>query len=351
MNKPTLTAARCWRAIVARDAAADGRFFYAVKTTGVYCRPHCASRLPNRENVVFFPTGSAAERAGFRPCKRCRPHHELSRTSETVVKVCRLIAAAEEPPPLRELAAAVNLSPFHLHRLFKSTIGATPKQYALALRNRRLQSGLSKHPTVTQAIVQSGYRSPSRVYSQPQSLLGMSPREFQRGGIGMRIRTAVVDSPLGWLLVAATDRGICLIELADEPTELRNRLSARFPHAEFQNSDATLTRWVRQIVRFLKRPAGHLQLPLDIQGTAFQQRVWQALQTIPAGETATYTEIAEQIGRPEAVRAVAAAIAANPAAVAIPCHRVIGKSGKLCGYRWGIERKQSLINEERKLKR
>ncbi len=336
------------QAVAPQASLPAGRFFYAVKTTGIYCRPGCASRRPNPENVLYFFTCDDAERAGYRACKRCRPRENPSSPPPAIVHVCRLIETAKEPPSLKELAAAVNLSPFHLHRLFKSAVGVTPKQYAVAQRTRRLQQGLPQEKTVVQAILQAGYRSGSRCYDQAGNILGMSPAEYQQGARGVRIRSTIVESSLGWLLVAATDRGVCLMEFADQADKLREGLAARFPRAELIEGDAEFVDWVQQAVRLVAKPTAQPALPLDIQGTAFQQRVWQTLQAIPPGKTVTYTEIAELIGRPRAVRAVASAIASNPVAVVIPCHRVIGRSGELRGYRWGLNRKQTLIEQERR---
>ena len=339
---------QCWEALLRRDPQADDAFFYAVKTTGVYCRPTCVARLPNRRNVEFFLSWSDAERAGYRACRRCHPQRQSSRSliPEAMAQACRLIEEADEPPSLRELASVTGFSSFHFQRLFKQTVGVTPKAYAIARRARRFAENLREDRTVTQAIYEAGFGSSSRCYEKATRHLGMTPSQYRRGGVGQYIRHAVVQCDLGWALVAATERGICAVELDDDPDRLRDRLATRFPAAELGGDDLEFTGWVKSVLTTLDRPACDLGLPLDIRGTAFQQQVWQALQTIPAGSTATYAEIARQIGRPTATRAVASACAANLIAVLVPCHRVVRTDGGLGGYRWDLQRKRALLERE-----
>ena len=342
------TSDQCWNALVRRDQQADCAFFYGVKTTGVYCRPTCSSRLPNRNNVEFFPTRADAEHAGYRACRRCHPQGPSSRSrlSEAVLRACRTIEEAEEPPSLTELAETAGLSPSHFHRLFKAVVGVTPKAYAVACRARRFQEGLREAGTVTQAMYDAGFGSSSRCYEQAADHLGMTPAEYRNGGVGKLVRYAMVRCYLGWMLVAATERGICAIEFDDHRDRLRDRLTACFPAAEFRGDDLEFTAWVERVLAFLDQPGRGLDLPLDVRGTAFQRRVWQALQAIPAGSTATYAEIARKIGHPLAARAVAGACAANPVAVLIPCHRIVRGDGGLGGYRWDLQRKQALLERE-----
>lgn len=337
-----------WDAVVRRDAAADGLFFYSVCTTGVYCRPSCAARLARRENVRFHDSCAGAEAAGFRPCKRCRPNEAslAERQAAAVAKACRLIEEAEEPPALESLAEAVGLSRFHFHRVFKEIAGVTPKGYADAHRANRVRQELTRSATVTEAIYDSGFNSNGRFYAASSRLLGMTPTEFRAGGAGAEIRFAIGDCSLGAILVAATATGICCILLGDDPDALARNLQDRFPKARLVGGDAGFEQWVATVVGFVERPQAGLDLPLDVRGTAFQQRVWRALCEIPAGSTASYAEVADRIGSPRAVRAVARACAENPIAVAIPCHRVVRRDGALSGYRWGVERKRTLLDRE-----
>lgn len=339
-----------WQAVARRDPQADGAFVYGVATTGIYCRPACPSRMPNRENVRFFDTWQAAEEAGFRPCKRCNPRASLAPNPavEAVARACKMIEEAEQTPSLNQLAAAVGLSPYHFHRLFKKTMGVTPKQYAMEHRLNRVRRNLQHHTTVTEAVYQAGYESGSRFYETAATSLGMKPSEYQQGGKGVSIRYAIVQSYLGWVLIAATERGICKIDFGDAPETLLARLKTSFPAATLQDNDPSFAAVVAQILAFLEAPEQGLALPLDVQGTAFQRRVWTALQKIQPGSTASYAEIARQIGRPNAARAVARACAANNIAVAIPCHRVVRSNGELGGYRWGVERKQVILERESK---
>ncbi len=337
-----------WAAIVNRDKTADGQFVYAVKTTGVYCRPSCSSRQAKAENIEFFADNAAAELAGFRPCKRCRPT-QLSQAQQHVEKIsqaCRLIEQAEVPLKLSELAAELNLSTFHFHRLFKSITGLTPKAYATATRSARVRTKLAGEGSVTDAIFDAGYNSNGRFYEQSNQLLGMTPTRYRQGGRDVTLRFAVGESSLGAILMAKSELGICAILLGDSPALLVQQLQDKFPQAELIGGDAEFEQWFAQVVGLVEAPKLGLDLPLDIRGTAFQQRVWQALREIPAGETASYADIATKIGSPKAVRAVAGACAANILAVAIPCHRVIRQDGALSGYRWGVERKKYLLEKE-----
>ena len=338
----------CWAAIKARDPAADGSFVYSVRTTGVYCRPSCAARPARPENIAFHATAAEAERAGFRPCKRCRPN-EASRTEREAAlaaEACRAIETAEERPRLDELARAAGVSPHHFHRLFKRATGLTPKAYADAHRSKIVRAALPKAETVTAAIYDAGFNSGGRFYEAAPKALGMTPTRFRQGGKGAVIRFAVGQCSLGAILVAATDKGVCAILLGDDPQALARELQDRFSRAELVGGDAGFEALVAKVVGFVEQPRLGLDLPLDVQGTAFQERVWRALTRIGVGETATYRQIAERIGAPRAVRAVAGACAANKLAVAIPCHRVVRADGEAAGYRWGVERKRELLRRE-----
>lgn len=339
-----------WDAVKARDRSFDETFFYSVKTTGVYCRPSCASRLAKRENVSFFASRRDAEKAGFRPCKRCKPD-QLPLQKEYAQKVaesCRLIETHEALPSLEQLAAQAGMSPYHFHRIFKSIVGVTPRAYAVAHRQRRVREHLERSNTVTNAIFDAGFNSSGRFYASSASVLGMTPSDFRAGGANAEMRFAVGQCSLGSILVAATDKGITSISLGDDPDTLVRDLQDRFPKATLIGADPSFEDTVAKVVGLVEAPETGLDLPLDIRGTAFQHRVWEALRAIPPGTTATYREIAERIGMPKAVRAVAAACAANKIAVIIPCHRVIRTDGSLSGYRWGVERKRALIGRETK---
>jgi AraC family transcriptional regulator, regulatory protein of adaptative response / methylated-DNA-[protein]-cysteine methyltransferase len=337
-----------WDAVVRRNSAADGAFFYSVRTTGVYCRPSCAARLPRRENVAFHLSTRDAERAGFRPCKRCRPNQAslAARQAAEVARACRLIEESEHMPSLDSLASAVGMSRFHFHRVFKAITGLTPRAYAAAHRSNRVRSELTRSATVTDAIYGAGFNSNARFYETSSKVLGMTPTTFRAGGAGAEIRFAVGECSLGSILVAASDKGVCAILLGDDPDTLTRDLQDRFPRATLTGGDKPFERWVAQVIGFVEAPRLGLDLPLDVRGTAFQQRVWRALVEIPAGSTASYREIAQKIGAPAAVRAVAQACAANTLAVAIPCHRVVRNDGGLAGYRWGVQRKRVLLEKE-----
>lgn len=337
-----------WAAVLARDARFDGQFFYSVKTTGVYCRPSCASRTARPENVAFHDTAADAERAGYRPCRRCRPDQPAlaQQHCAIVAELCRFIADADHVPTLGELARRAGMSAYHLHRVFKSNTGATPRAYAAAHRAQRLRQALERSANVTEAIYAAGYSSSSRFYEKAGDVLGMTPKRYRKGGADTEIRFAVGECALGAILVAASGRGVCAILIGDHPDALARDLQDRFPRAHLIGGDAGFERWVAAVVGFVEAPGLGLDLPLDVRGTVFQQRVWQALRDIPAGNTVSYTELAKRIGAPKAVRAVAQACAANPLAVAIPCHRVVRNDGGLSGYRWGVERKRALLERE-----
>ncbi len=337
-----------WQALVHRDAAADDRFYYSVATTGVYCRPSCAARLAKRENVRFHRTCEQAERAGFRACKRCRPNEaSLSeRQRDAVTLACRLIEAADAAPNLTELANAAGLSRFHFHRVFKAITGVTPKAYVAEHRNGQVQKKLQKGTLVAEAIFSAGFSSNSRFYETATERLGMKPAAFRAGGAGTVIRFAVGECSLGSVLVAASEIGVCAIFLGDDRNALTRELQDRFPKARIVSGDTTFDQWVADTVALVEKPALGLTLPLDIRGTAFQLRVWKALRQIPPGTTASYVEVAARIGQPKAARAVANACAANPIAIAIPCHRVVHTDKSLSGYRWGVERKAALLERE-----
>lgn len=337
-----------WKRVLARDASADGAFYYSVKTTGVYCRPSCPSRTARPENVAFHATREDARLAGFRPCKRCKPDQRSlgEQYAARITKACRIIESAGTVPNLELLATRVDLSAYHFHRLFKAVTGLTPRKYFLAHRARRVQAQLSTTRSVTDAIFEAGYGSNSRFYEKANEVLGMTPAAYRAGGANNIIRFAVGECSLGSILVAQSERGICAILLGDDPDALVRDLQDRFPRANVIGGDSSFETLVAQVVGFVEAPAIGLDLPLDIRGTAFQQRVWQALREIPPGATASYTDIAHRIGLPKAVRAVAQACAANALAVAIPCHRVVRNDGSVSGYRWGVVRKQTLLTRE-----
>jgi AraC family transcriptional regulator, regulatory protein of adaptative response / methylated-DNA-[protein]-cysteine methyltransferase len=354
--KPTTQSAEAaddprWNAVIARDPARDGEFVFAVSSTGVYCRPSCAARRPRRENVQFFLGPEQAERAGYRACLRCHPKSfSVNSQSDGVKAICRFIELhLDEPLTLDRLGREFHQSPFHLQRRFKQALGITPRAYADSCRLRLLKSNLQAGDSVTRAMYDAGYGSSSRLYEKTASQLGMTPDKYRRGAIAATIRHTCADSPLGRMLIAATERGICSIQFARTDGELIEGLKHEFPFASRKRDDGGLQSWVSALLRHLRGEDldSPPSLPLDIRATAFQRRVWTYLQSIPFGATRSYSEVAKAIGRPRAVRAVARACATNPVAVAIPCHRIVHQDGSISGYRWGIERKQALLKMER----
>lgn len=340
-----------WNAVLRRDPKAEGKFYYAVVTTGVYCRPTCASRRAKRENVRFFASCAEAEAAGFRPCQRCQPRalglgdgHAAK-----VLEACRRIEASDTPPSLDTLARAAGLSRFHFHRVFTRVTGVTPKAYTKAHRATRVRQTLRDRATVTEAIYEAGFNSNGRFYAESSRLLGMTPKKFSQGAPGETIRFTIAPCSLGFVLVATSAKGICAIALGDSKAKLAGELPALFPEAHLMPGERELRGVVAKVVRLVERPRLGLDLPLDVRGTIFQQKVWAALVEIPLGSTTSYSEIARRIGTPRAVRAVAGAVASNNLALAIPCHRVVRADGDLCGYRWGPKRKRALIEREQAL--
>lgn len=341
-----LTDEQCWQAVCGRDAHCDGQFVFAVRTTGIYCRPSCRARHPRRENVRFFACAEEAQAAGFRPCKRCQPDQAdpQQQRMAKVEQACRLLEQ-ETPVTLEALAKAVAMSPWHFHRLFKSATGMTPKAWQLAFRARRLRTALADTPTITDAILAAGFPDSSSYYRQADAALGMTARQYRRGGDDTDVYYALSRCTLGHCLVAQSERGICAILLADNDAALREELQRIFPHARHAQDEAFAAR-VAQVVCRLDNPDSPFTLPLDLRGTAFQLQVWDALRTIPAGQTVSYQTLASAIGKPRAVRAVASACAANTLAIIIPCHRVVRADGTLSGYRWGATRKARLLRRE-----
>ena len=339
---------RYWEAVVGRDTKLDGEFFFAVSTTGVYCRPSCAARRPRRENVEFFRTPEAAEKAGYRACLRCRPRaFSGNAESDGAKTICRFIEQhLDEPLTLGRLAKEFHQSPFHLQRRFKAVLGITPREYADSCRLKMLKRNLQAGDSVTRAMYDAGYGSSSRLYERTASQLGMTPDKYRRGAIAATIRYTIADSPLGRMLIAATEKGICAIQFARTDSELLEGLKREFPFAVRRPDDGELQAWVSTLLHHLRGKNLNSSLPLDIRATAFQRRVWAYLQSIPFGETKSYADVAKAIGKPRAVRAVARACATNPVAVAIPCHRVVREDGTMGGYRWGLERKKALLEME-----
>ncbi|SFB63858.1 bifunctional DNA-binding transcriptional regulator/O6-methylguanine-DNA methyltransferase Ada [Azotobacter beijerinckii] len=337
-----------WAALLARDPQADGRFVYSVKTTGVYCRPSCPARRARPENVAFHADAAEAERAGFRPCRRCRPERgsPAQERAAKVAALCRFIEAAGQSPTLDELARQAGWSPWHLQRTFKALVGLTPRAYAAAQRAGRMRRELAHGAPVTEALYAAGYGSGGRFHAEADQVLGMTAGRYRKGGAGSTIRFALGQCSLGAILVAQSERGVCAIFLGDDPEALLRDLQERFSAAELIGGDAAFEQLVAEVVGFVEAPRLGLELPLDIRGTAFQQRVWAVLRQIPPGTTLSYAEVATLAGVPTAVRAVARACAANALAVAIPCHRVVRSDGGLSGYRWGVERKRALLERE-----
>jgi len=335
-----------WQQVMARDARQDGRFVFAVRTTGIYCRPSCPSRRPRRDSVEFFTAPREAEQAGYRACLRCKPT-EISAQAQAVMRARKLLDEAVGVLTLAELSQRVGLSPFHLQRLFKRATGLSPREYQSARRMRQVKHGLRKGDNVTTALYDAGFGSPSRLYEKTGQQMGMTPGAYRRGGAGMVIQYAVVPSPLGRLLVAATPRGVCAVRFGENVGELESELREEFSAAEIRRDDAALKPYLQPLLASLRGERVTMELPLDVRATAFQNRVWGALRAIPAGETRSYTDVARAIGDPKAVRAVARACARNPVALAVPCHRVVRSDGELAGYRWGVARKIKLLEEER----
>ncbi|AKU97918.1 ADA regulatory protein / Methylated-DNA--protein-cysteine methyltransferase [Labilithrix luteola] len=337
-----------WARIVARDKMADGQFWYSVLTTGIYCRPSCPSRTAHPKNVTIHDTLESARATGFRPCKRCNPEGPSveSENAALVVKACRIIEESEEEPSLESLAESVGRSPSYFHRVFKAATGLTPKDYAAADRAKKVREGLETGNSVTESIYDAGFNSSGRFYEKSTGMLGMTPTKYRAGGANEEIRFAVGQTSLGAILVASSIKGVAAILLGDDPEELVHSLQDRFPKAHLIGADREYETLIARVVGFVENPTVGLDLPLDVRGTAFQRRVWRALQAIPVGETASYAEIARRIGVPEFVRAVASACAANNLAVAIPCHRVIRNNGGLSGYAWGVARKRALLERE-----
>ncbi|MFD1197815.1 bifunctional DNA-binding transcriptional regulator/O6-methylguanine-DNA methyltransferase Ada [Brucella gallinifaecis] len=347
-----------WRQVLSRDKGADGQFVYAVRTTGIYCRPSCPSRRGKRENVEFFNRCEEAEQAGFRPCMRCRPHldatldaQDNARYANMVSAACRFIENADSVPSLEEIAQAAGASPAHFHRIFKNFTGLTPKAYADAHRAEKMRAVLKDNARITDAIYEAGYNSSSRFYEASDRILGMNPKAFKSGGENEIIHFAIGQSALGAVLVAVSGKGVCAILMGDDPQELIIDLERRFSKAQLVGADRDFEDHIAQAIGFVENPAIGFNLPLDLRGTAFQQRVWQALREIPYGKTISYSELSAKMGLPKSARAVAQACGANKIAVAIPCHRVVRHDGGLSGYRWGIERKRELLEKERQTRR
>jgi len=340
---------RLWQAVLGREARFDGAFVYAVQTTGIYCRPSCSSRKPARRNVAFYPLPEVAEQAGYRPCRRCQPDRLEAEDPqiEQARRICRYVEShLDEPLTLEALGEQFHTSPYHLQRTFKEIVGVSPQQYAEACRMGQVRTALRRGDGIGEAAYSSGFGSISRLYDKAGAQLGMTPGTYQQGGAGVEIVYTLEPCPLGRLLVAATDRGICAVKLGDEDAALEEDLRAEFSQARLRRDAGSLGAWVPAIVRYLEGDLPHLDLPLDVQGTAFQRRVWQELQAIPFGETRSYGQVARAIGRPKAARAVAQACAANPTALVVPCHRVVRQDGTPGGYRWGVERKEALLRRE-----
>jgi AraC family transcriptional regulator of adaptative response/methylated-DNA-[protein]-cysteine methyltransferase len=345
---PRVSDERRWQAVVERDANFDERFVFAVSSTGVYCRPSCAARRPRRENVSFFDTTGAAEKAGFRACLRCRPLASGGNAQmKTVKAMCRFIEShLDEPITLARLGEEFGQSPFHLQRTFKAVLGITPRAYADSCRMNQLKQNLRSGHSVTRAMYDAGYGSSSRLYERTASQMGMTPDKYRRGAVAANVRYTVTNSPLGKMLIAATEKGVCTIQFGDTEEELELAVKHEFPFAFRRRDDAGLQKWTQQVLPQLRGEQTNVGLPLDIKATAFQRRVWSYLQSIPVGETRSYQQVAKSIGQPTAARAVARACATNPVAIAIPCHRIVRENGDMGGYRWGMERKKTLLQME-----
>lgn len=343
--------AHYWQSVQTRDKNADGSFVYAVRSTKIYCRPSCPSRRPKREQVVFFPLPEAAEQAGFRPCRRCQPRNADGYTNEQIEfiqQACRAIEAhLDDDLSLASLGAQLHISPHHLQRSFKRIMGITPRQYAETCRLGQFKSRLRDGESVTRAMYEAGYSSSSRLYERAPEHLGMTPTTYRKGGLGMTVHYTIVDCPLGRLLVAATNRGICGVSLGDSDAALEAALRKEYPAAHIHRDESKLGEWVGAFLSYLNGRQPDLNLPVDVQATAFQWQVWEALRAIPSGSTRSYSEVARTVGHPQAARAVARACATNPVALVIPCHRVVRENGDLGGYRWGTERKQRLLTQEK----
>jgi len=334
-----------WRQVMARDARQDGRFVFAVRTTGIYCRPSCPSRRPRRDSVEFFADPQQAERAGYRACLRCKPT-ELSAQARAIMRARQLLDEAEGVLTLAELSKGVGVSPFHLQRLFKRATGLSPREYQSARRMQQVKHGLRKGDDVTTALYDAGFGSPSRLYEKTSEQLGMTPGTYRRGGAGMTIQYGIVPSPLGRLLVAATSRGLCAVRFGESANDMERELRAEFSAAALHRDDSALQPYLQSLLASLRGENRTVDLPLDVRATAFQKKVWDVLRRIPRGETRSYSEVAHAIGDDKAVRAVARACASNPVAIVVPCHRVVRSDGELAGYRWGVERKQKLLERE-----
>lgn len=339
---------RCWQVVAARDDSCAASFVYAVLTTGIFCRPGCPARLPQRENIKFFPDAATARMAGYRPCRRCLPDKDSAQEEQArkIVAACRLLESCEEEPVLAQLAEAAAMSPRHLHREFKRMVGVTPKQYASYWRTRRFQALLEEGATVTEAVYGAGYGSSSGPYRSAREGLGMAPGAYRQGGRGETLTCGTAPCFLGWLVVVASARGVCAVEFGDDQEELLMRQRQRFSQARLIDGDGDFSRLVQAVVQQIAQPARAITIPLDIRGTVFELQVWNALRQIPPGTTISYSELAERIGRPRAVRAVAGACGRNAIAGLVPCHRAVAKDGRLAGYRWGLERKRRLLAAE-----
>src|SRR5271157_1060232 len=336
-----------WQQVLARDARQDGRFVFAVRTTGVFCRPSCPSRRPRRDSVEFFAGPREAERAGYRACLRCKPT-QVSEQAQYVLRARQLLDNAEGVVTLAQLSKRVGLSPFHLQRLFKRATGLSPREYQSARRMQHVKNGLRKEEDVTTALYDAGFGSPSRLYENSNQQLGMTPGAYRRGGAGTTITFAIAPTPLGRMLVAATERGLCTVRFGESVVELERGLREEFHAAELHRDDAAMGRYINPLLANLRGENTTIDLPLDVRATAFQKKVWERLREIPGGETRSYSEIAREIGDPNAVRAVARACASNPVALAVPCHRVVRSDGDLAGYRWGVERKKKLLEADQR---